>query len=103
MPAAAWHVGVVWQRLGPGAAVRDRRTEQPWLAVRDPAEAQRLRGKALGTDRGRRYAVLCGDRWQAARADQSCLRAERRGTGAHRPREPGDHGGFDPQAVSASV
>ena len=71
------------QRIRSGAAVRARRTQQPRLAVCDPAEAERLCRDPQGTARRRRHAVRRRHQRQAARADQSCLRAEGCGEGAY--------------------
>ena len=67
---------------GSGAAVCDCRTQQSWLAVCDPAEAQRLYRQAFGTAGGRRHPVCRRHQRQTARADQPRLRAEGCGEGA---------------------
>jgi NADPH:quinone reductase-like Zn-dependent oxidoreductase len=81
------------------AAVPARRAQQPRLALRDAAEAQRLCRHAQGADRGRRRAVRRRHQRHAARADQPRLCAEGRAKGAPRSGKPRDHGLGDSEAV----
>ena len=79
------------QRLGPGAAIRDRHAAGQGLALCHPADAQHLRRQARGPARQRRRAVR--RRQQGHRQDQRQphLSAEGRSPGASRPRGPQDH------------
>ena len=84
---------------GPGAAICDRRAQQPRLAICNAPKTQRLHRQALGTFGRRRHAVFRCHQRHAARPDQPRLCAEGRGEGAYRSGEPGHDGGVDLEAV----
>ena len=100
LPEAARHVRELRQRVGPGAAVCDRRAQQSRLAVRDPAETQRLHRQALGAAGRRRHPVRRRHQRQAARADQPRLCAEGCRQGPYRSGRP-RHDGRSDLAVAA--